>query len=138
MTEVTNPNDWSVFVCVCRRARIGLDVPRFCEEQSQPGGRERRPGCPKKRNPAPISGGRDCVDTICADFCSSPTSCRLCLLGPTQVTHHHRRVIKQLLSIIPRIVSLHYCIERNEVIQRAGMCKLGTSALPQAHVVSPM
>ena len=44
------------FVCVSRRARIRLDVPRFCEEQSQPGGRERRPACPKKRNRAPISG----------------------------------------------------------------------------------
>ena len=47
VTEVTNPNYWSVFVCVCRRARIWLDVPRFCEEQGQPGGRERWPACPK-------------------------------------------------------------------------------------------
>ena len=29
VTEVTNPNDWSVFVCVCCRARILLDVLRL-------------------------------------------------------------------------------------------------------------
>ena len=38
-------------------------------------------GLPNKLNRAPISGGRDCVDTICAYICSIPTSCRLCLLG---------------------------------------------------------
>ena len=46
-------------------------------------------GAPKKRNRAPISGGRDCVDTICAVVCSNPTSCGLCLLG-TVVCHDHR------------------------------------------------
>ena len=46
MTKVTNPNDWIVLDCVCRRARISIDVPHFCE-QSQPGGGERRLACPK-------------------------------------------------------------------------------------------
>ena len=41
----------------------------------------RRPACPKKRNRAPISGGRDFVNAICADLCSITTSCRPCLLG---------------------------------------------------------
>ena len=35
----------------------------------------------KKRNRAPISGGRGCVYTICADVCSIPTACWLCLFG---------------------------------------------------------
>ena len=48
----------------------------------------------KKRNRAPISG---CVDTICADFCSSPTSCRLCLLGPR---HCHRHVFLLLYNYL--------------------------------------
>ena len=61
--------EW-VFVCVCRRARIWFYVPRFCEEQSQPGGMERRPACPKTES------GRGCVDV-----CSIPTSCRMCLFG---------------------------------------------------------
>ena len=58
-----------MFVCVCRRARILLDVPRFCEEQSLPGGRERRSVCPKTES-GPISGARACVNTICI-----PSSC---------------------------------------------------------------
>ena len=78
VTEVTSPYDWSMFVSVCHLARILLDVARFYEGQSQPGGRERRTACPK--NGIGI-GIRDCVDTIYADVCSIPTSCRLCLLG---------------------------------------------------------
>ena len=38
-------------------------------------------GLPKKRNRAPIYGGGDCVDTICADLCSMPASCRGVFLG---------------------------------------------------------
>ena len=36
---------------------------------------------PKKRNRATIFWGQVCVDTICTDVCSTPTSCRLCLFG---------------------------------------------------------
>ena len=32
---------------MCRRAKIFLDVPRFCEEESQPGGKELRPAFSK-------------------------------------------------------------------------------------------
>ena len=35
----------------------------------------------KKTESGHISGGRDYVDTICADVCNIITSCRLCLLG---------------------------------------------------------
>ena len=34
----------------------------------------------------PISGGRGCVETICADVCSIPTSCRLCLFGTPYIS----------------------------------------------------
>ena len=59
--------------------RPGFDStsPAFVRSTSQPGGREQWPACKKN-----TESGRDCVDTICADVCSSPTSCRLCLLGP--------------------------------------------------------
>ena len=86
MKEVTNPHDWSVFACMCRRARILLDVPRFCEEQGQPCGRERRPTCPKN-GIGPHLWGQGCVDTICTDDCSIPTLCTLCLFG---TRHRHR------------------------------------------------
>ena len=45
-------------------------------------------GFPKKTESGPHlwgGGGKDCVDTICADVGSIPTSCRLCLLG-TSIT----------------------------------------------------
>ena len=76
VTKVTIPNDCSVFVCVCGRARIWVDVCCFGEEQGQPTG-----GLPEKGNRAQISRGRKWVDTVCAFFCSNPTSCRLCLFG---------------------------------------------------------
>ena len=51
--------------CVCGRARILLDVPRFCEELSQPGGRERRPACPKKGIGPPSLGQGLCRHNLC-------------------------------------------------------------------------
>ena len=42
-----------------------LDARLFCEEQCQPGSRERRPSRPKTRNRAPISGCRDSVHNLC-------------------------------------------------------------------------
>ena len=77
MTEVTNPNGWSVFVCV---VGPGFDStsPAFVRSRASQQGATA--GLPIKRNRAPIFGGRDCVDTICADVCSSQTSCRRCLL----------------------------------------------------------
>ena len=41
----------------------------------------------QKRNRASIPGGSDCVDTICADICSIPTSCSLCLLRTCERVH---------------------------------------------------
>ena len=75
MTDGTNPNDWSMFVYVCGWARISLNVHRFCEERSQPVGMERR------TESGPHFGEVGIVYTICADLCSIPTSCRMCLLG---------------------------------------------------------
>ena len=62
-------------------------------------------GLPKKQNRVPISRGRDCVDTIPADVCSSPTSCRLCLLGPevwssvASSTSIHKLKVRQNIAL---------------------------------------
>ena len=83
--------------------------PRFNEEQSQSGGTDRRLACPKKRYRAPISGGRDCVDTICAHDCSSTTSCRLRLLGPQTPHHHHHRSIDSFpIRLVFPIITLPF------------------------------
>ena len=53
-------------VRVCRRAKIWLDVPRFCEEQNQPGGRERRTACQKKTESGPHLWGQGlCSHNLC-------------------------------------------------------------------------
>ena len=45
-----------------RRARIWIDnVPRFCEEQSQPGDWERRPAYPKTELAPSRGGGSEIV-----------------------------------------------------------------------------
>ena len=85
-------------VCLCVSSGFDSTSPTFVRSRASqavgsdsrlvqkngigpPGSGERQPACTKKRNRAPIYGGRDCVDTICADFCNSLTSFRLCL-GP--------------------------------------------------------
>ena len=78
-----------LFVCV---VGPGFDStsPAFVRSTaSQAAGSDGR--LTQKTESGPISGGRDCVDTNCADVCSSPTSCRLCLLD------RRRLVISMLL-----------------------------------------
>ena len=83
MTDVTNPNGGCLFVCV---VGPGFDSasPGFVRSiASQAGGSDGR--LAQKRNRAHISGGRDFVDILCADICSIPASCMLCVLGTHEV-----------------------------------------------------
>ena len=73
-----------LFVCV---VGPGFDStsPAFMKSRaSQAAGSDGR--LAQKTESGPISGGRDCVYTICADVCCSPTSCRFCLLGPPLIS----------------------------------------------------
>ena len=78
MTKVTNPNDWSVFVCV---VGPGFDStsPAFVRSRaSQAVGSDGR--LAQKRNRAPISGDRDCVDTMSVHFLMG-SQCRSLRIG---------------------------------------------------------
>ena len=57
VTEFTNPYDWSVFICVRRRAGFDSTSPNFVRSRaSHEVGSDDR--LAKKRNRAPISEGR--------------------------------------------------------------------------------
>ena len=74
-----------LFVCV---VGPGFDSssPAFVRNRaSQAAGSDGRLSQKNGIGPPSMGGGKDCVDTICADVGSIPTSCRLCLLG-TSIT----------------------------------------------------
>ena len=56
MTEVTNPNDWSVFVCVCRRVGFDSTAPAFVSSAEPARRQGATAGLPPKRSRVPISG----------------------------------------------------------------------------------
>ena len=74
----------------------------------------------QKRNRAPIYGGRDCVATICADVSSSPTSCRLCLLGPRYRYIRYRRYRSIFVTVI--VVTITITITVNITITMLLLC----------------
>ena len=98
----------------------------------------------QKHNRSSISGGRDCVDTICADLCSIPTSCWLCLLGTAlfrlSSSLCHQTVVFHIYTQ-DYAVSLNF--ERSSKVQvRArmvyfSMCAVFSVARLHSHVVSP-
>ena len=77
-----------LFVCVVGPGIDSMSPDFVRSRASQAAGSDGRLA-QKKRNRVPISGDRDCVDTICADVCSIPTPCRLFLFGTLQRIHHH-------------------------------------------------
>ena len=72
---VTHPYHWSVGLCVVRTGFYST-FPIFVRS------RVSQAAVTNGRFAQNISGDRDAIDTICADVCSSPTSCMLCRFGP--------------------------------------------------------
>ena len=87
-----------LFICLWQRSQIQMTVvclfvrvvrpgfdstsPAFVRSRaSQAAGSDGRLSQKNGIGP-PSLVGRDCAEKICADVCSSPTSCKLCLLGP--------------------------------------------------------
>ena len=69
----------------------------------------------QKTESGPISGSRDCVDTICADVCSSPTSYRGCVFldQPLQIVSTNRVSLSLISQLTTDGILLYIFLNNN-------------------------
>ena len=93
------PNNVRVVPVMPVNILVFLDVPRFCEEQSQLGGRERRLACPPKNGIGPLSlGARIVRHNLCRCLQQSNTHSQTTINQRTKTSSYfksHKRYQKQ-------------------------------------------